>query len=123
MPAFSFAFFLFVGMCKAVPISGVSSNSQLDNTEVEAALLEDAEQVHSRTARAAVTIPHYLVEQRTNFSTIIQGNHGQTVGGMPMYLHGQPATVKRKEHMQTDTHTRACAQIQTHPHIHHLYDT
>ena len=109
---------------------------------METVLLEDADQVHSRTARAAVTIPHYLVEQQTKFSAIIQGNHGQTVDGMPMYLHGQPATVKRKEHMYTDTctththvrahththihthtHTHTHTHRYTHAHTHHLYDT
>ena len=106
--AVAFVCFLCMGICKAAPISEVNPVSQLRETAIGTSNLElkDANRAHSRSTRATVIIPHYIVNWRTKLSTMIQGNHGQAVDGMTMYLHGQRVTKRGKEctHTQTRIH-------------------
>lgn len=110
---FALVLLLLVGMCTSVPISGVGSKSQMRDSELEADHLKDTEQANSHAAGSAVIVPHYLVEHRLKFSEKIERNGGQIVDELPMYLHGQPASVKGKEHtharMHEHTHARTHA--------------
>ena len=101
--AFAFVCFLCVGICKASPISEVNPVSQLRETTIGTSNLEVANRAHSRSTRATVIIPHYIVDWRTKASTLIKGNNGQAVDGMPMYLLGQRVTKKGKEHTRPET--------------------